>query len=246
MGHPAGESTAHFNLKRAALLWAQKNGFTAVAWEIRVPQSPYRADVAAYRAASSPNDVGITAVFECKQARSDFLKDHHDLAGSLARLAELHQRRSVLERLLGVHHPSLRRGDSLFPEFETLDLSSLPHEGYRSVCREMAQVERRIFGKSKLHRMARWKCANLLYLVLPTDIAQPEEVPIHWGVLVPPVDCDLRDPALPCPSLELLRPPHGLEAAAATRLALLQRIAARATSLANQAAGLAWEEITRV
>jgi hypothetical protein len=243
MANLAGETVAHRNLKRAALLWAQRNRFTVAAWEVRVPQSAYRADVAAYRQADCAGDVGVTAIFECKQARSDLLRDHHELASNLARLAELHERRTVLERLLSLHHPSLRRGDSLFPEFESVDLATLRHEGYQSVRREMAVVERRIYGKSKLHRMAKWECANLLYLVLPAGIAVLEELPGPWGVLVPPADWDLSDPAQPCAMLDLLRPPQWIDAAVTARLTLLQRIASRATSLTNQAAGLTWEEI---
>lgn len=240
MAPSASESTAHFNLKRAALLWAQQNRFSVAAWEVRVPLSPYRADVAAYRPEAGPEQIGVSAIFECKQARSDFLKDHHELTGNLARLRDLQQRRAVLERLLAVHHPTLRCGDSLFPEFESVDLAAISHAGYRSVCRETALVERRIFGKSKLHRMAKWKCANLLYLVLPAGLAAPEELPGTWGVLVPPADWDLRDPSGPCAPLELLRAPQWLDAAAGARLAMLQRIAGRATAMTNQSAGLDW------
>lgn len=239
----SGESVAHFNLKRAALLWAQRNRFPLASWEVTVPQSPYRADVAAYRPAESGEDVGITAIFECKQARADFLKDHHHLGDNLARLAELRQRRALLERLLSLHHPSLRRGDSLFPDFETVDLSGISHEGYRSVCREMEQVERRIFGKSKLHRMVKWRCASLLYLVLPADLAALEELPGAWGVLTPPPGWDLCDSAQTCPPLTLLRTPQWIEAERSTRLILLQRLAGRATSLTNEAAGITWEEV---
>lgn len=243
MASSAGESVAHFNLKRAALLWAQQNRFPVAAWEVRVPLSPYRADVAAYRPGEVSEEVGVTAIFECKQARSDFLKDHHELAGNLARLGELQQRRAVLERLLSLHHPSLRRGDSLFPEYESVDLAAVPHVGYRSVCREAAQVERRIFGKTKLHRMIKWKCANLFYLVLPVGLADPEELPGSWGVLVPPAGWDLQNPDGACAPLDLIRAPRWIDAAAVARLGLLQRIAGRATAMTNQSAGLNWEQI---
>ena len=68
-----GETQAHAELKRLALTWAQANGFVVCAGEVRVPKSGYRADVAACSRGASRR----TAVFECKQARADLLKDAH-------------------------------------------------------------------------------------------------------------------------------------------------------------------------
>lgn len=115
---PAAETTAHATLKRLALHWAQEQGYIIGGVEIRLPHSGYRADVAAYRPAlqrlplrtsnGPPRMVrqpviGTTAVFECKQVRSDFLKDSHSSAETVARLKVLDARRQTLERLIGMH-----------------------------------------------------------------------------------------------------------------------------------------------
>ena len=42
-----------------------------------------------------------------------------------------------LERLLGVHHPNLRLGETLFPEFDRYDFSDLQHEGYQKLICEI-------------------------------------------------------------------------------------------------------------
>src|ERR1039458_1111130 len=88
---PSTETTAHANLKKLAVLWAQQHGYTICGVEIRLPHSNYRADVAAYRSTSKKLPlsgegnrsvrlvrqpvIGPTVIFECKQARADFLKD---------------------------------------------------------------------------------------------------------------------------------------------------------------------------
>ena len=237
----ASETRAHRHLKHAALFWAQCQGYAIAGLEIRVPNSKFRADVAAYRPERGRNPgIGLTAVFECKQARPDFLRDRHGLEENLAKLQDLNQRREKMERQLGIHYPSLRKGDALFQEFESVDLKSLDHTGYRRLMREIDQVQARIYGKTKFDRMVRWRCANLLYLVAPRELLQPEELPPHWGLLAPPDgwDLDLADPGEAGLELELVRKPRLLELPESRRLELLQRIAASATRRCNEAAGI--------
>jgi hypothetical protein len=163
-------------LKALAIAWAQASGFEACACEVRVPKSGYRADVAAHGTA--------TAVFECKQARSDGLKDAHEEAAARARLGALTARRATLEKLLAAHHPELARGEALWSEFDTWDFATLRHEGYRLLLKELATVQRRVRAGTKFSRMARYRCADFLYLVVEEGILAPAEVPAGWGLLV--------------------------------------------------------------
>ncbi|MGH7943718.1 MAG: hypothetical protein ACREF9_01710, partial [Opitutaceae bacterium] len=131
---PAAESENHCRLKTLALAWAQANGFPICGLEVRVPRSGYRADVAA----SGRGAAARTAVFECKQSRADLLKDGHGEAVTRMRLDELTQRRRTLEELLAVHRPDLRRGESLWPEYDAWDFSSLEHCAYRGLLDELS------------------------------------------------------------------------------------------------------------
>ena len=79
-----GESQRHWRLKQAALAWLAEQQYPVRATEIRLPNGNYRADVVAYRPELAlsvekkgprQHQVGVTAILECKQARSDFLKD---------------------------------------------------------------------------------------------------------------------------------------------------------------------------
>src|SRR6267154_5993484 len=69
-----GETAAHARLKRLALIWAQAQGYSICAIEVRLPQCRYRADIVAYR--PKPRNATSTALFECKQALADLRKDN--------------------------------------------------------------------------------------------------------------------------------------------------------------------------
>ncbi len=241
---PSGETQAHRTLKHAALFWAQCQGYSIAGLETRVPNSRFRADVAAYRPERGRNPgIGVTAVFECKQSRPDFLKDRHGLDENLAQLRTLNARRTKLEHQLGVHFPSLRQGDALFQDFESVNLENLEHQGYRQLMREISEVESRIYGKTKFDRMIRWKCANLFYLVAPRELLKPEELPSDWGILAPAEGHDLSDGDVPAPELELIRKPRFQDLPESSRLELLQRIAASATRHFNKEAGIDGETL---
>ncbi len=176
-----GETRTQAELKRLALAWAQGNGFPLCAAEVRVPRSGFRADVAASGRGSDPR----TAVFECKQARADLLKDAHAEAATRSRLAELTERRRTLEALFAVHRPDLRRGDALWPEYDTWDFSQLDHHSYRSVLSQLDTVQRRIVRGTKFSKMFRYRCADALYLVIEDGIFAEAEIPAWTSLEMP-------------------------------------------------------------
>jgi hypothetical protein len=174
------ETAAHFQLKSLAFAWAQAAGFPVIATEVSVPKSRFRADLVALE----PKTGGKTAIFECKQARSDLLKDSHDSASTRSELEALAARQRDLEGLIGEHRPDLRKGDSLFPQFESVDLSATRHDGYRRVLSEMALRQSRLLRGTKFSQLFRWRSADLFYLVSEPGIFAPSEVPSGWGLLV--------------------------------------------------------------
>ncbi len=225
-----GETDAHRRLKRLAVLWAQAQGFTACAVEVSLPQCRYRADVAGYRARGSES--GVTAIFECKQVRSDLRRDNCCSSVARERLAIVNKRRAVLEKHLRVHYPTLRGGDSLFPEFESVDFSAIKHRGYGSVMREAAALQNRLRGSTKFECLTRHRCANLLYLVLPNELYCEQELPDGWGALV---ETD--------GSLSLRRKPAWQDNSPESRLRFLQRIAVAGTRLLNRQLEITFESV---
>ncbi len=213
----AGETVAHAHLKQLALAWAAANGFPISAAEVRLPHSGFRVDAAAYRSARR-STTAATIVFECKQARADLLKDARAEKPTRRRLTELLARRAKLEALLGEHRPDLRRGESLFPEFDAFDFSLLRHETYAALQAEIAKLQTRSVRGVKFDRMFRYHAADLLYLVAEDGIFAPDEIPVGWGLLVHCAD-----------QLALERKPARLEPTSDSRLRLLENIALAAT-----------------
>ncbi len=225
---PSSETERHVRLKVLALAWAQANGFRLAAGEVRVPQSGYRADVAAYAPGRGGRAVR-TAVFECKQARADLLKDAHAELATRARLAELIERRQTLEQLLAMHRPDLRRGETLWPEYDAWDFSTLEHRTYRDVLEAIATLQQRVLRGTKFSKMLRYRCADFLYLVAEEGIFAEAEVPAGWGLLVRAGD-----------AMRLARAPAALEASVEQRSRLLEAIAFAGTRAINRAMGVAW------
>ena len=232
MATSRGESERHRDLKRRTLLWAQANGFSACALEVRVPRSGFRADVVAGAVSPSGTEVGEVAIFECKQERSDLLRDTADERKTLAQLQEVSTRRSELEHMLGLHLPDLRRGDSLFAEYDQYDLESIRHDGLRSVRREEARLRSRLYGATKFDRLFRYRCADRHYLVVAEGVIEPHEAPSAWGVLVASGD-----------GLEVRRLPEKVEINPSARLALLHAIAVAGTRRLNAELGIDWEAV---
>lgn len=220
---PSAESENHTRLKAFALAWAQTNGFAICGLEVRVPKSGYRADVAAVGRGA----LARTAVLECKQSRADLLKDAHGESATRERLTELTQRRRTLEEMLAVHRPDLRRGEALWPEYDSWDFSSLEHRAYRGVLDELEAMQRRVLRGTKFSRMFRYRCADFLYLVVEDGIFAEAEIPAGWGLLIRCGD-----------ELRMARQPANLDAAPMQRAALLEMIALAGTRAANRLAGV--------
>jgi hypothetical protein len=217
-----GETAAHLELKRLALLWAQENGYPVAALEVSLPQCRYRADVAAYRPQKN-GAIGHTAVFECKQSPADLRRDDCRSAGTLARLESVYRRRQVLEKHLRIHYPTLRTGETLFPEWDAHDFSALEHRGYQRVTRQLVALQNQLRDGRKFEKLARYACANLFYLVVPNTLVREPETPPDWGLLVA---AESR--------LTLLRKPVWQESSAPARLRVLQKIAAAGTREINR------------
>lgn len=216
---PSGaESPAHRGLKRLALEWARSHRLLLAAPEVRLPRSGYRADVAAATPrVLAPN--AVTAVFECKAARADFLRDSAREAGAAEMLVRMSERLMALRALIGAHRPDLRRREELFPEFDAVDLRGLKHETHERLQAEYRTAQRKLHEGTKFAKLARWRAATLLYLVTEDGICRHHEVPDGWGLLV---RCGDR--------LELVVQPCRHDTTAEERVALVERIAAVAAA----------------
>jgi hypothetical protein len=204
----------HRELKRFALNWAAAHRLVLAATEVRLPRANYRADVAAATPRALSTNA-FTAVFECKASRADFLRDSAPETGAAETIVRLNERLTALRTLIGGHQPDLRRGEALFPEFDAFDLRGLRHETHDRLQTELRVTQRKLFECTKFAKLARWRAASLLYLVVEDGLLAPHELPDGWGLLV------RRGPAL-----ELAAKPCLHDTTAAERVALVERIAA--------------------
>jgi hypothetical protein len=225
-----GETERHARLKRLAFLWAQAQGYSACAIEVSLPKCRYRADVAAYRPA--PKQIGSTAIFECKQALCDLRRDNCQSDNARQRLETISQRRQLLERRLRAHYPSLRNGDSLFPEFDLPDFTTIGHRGYARLSRDLRALQNRLYDCTKFDKLLRYRCANLYFVVLPEELFRDSEIPIGWGALVE------NDG-----TLKLARKPIWHETTAEYHIRLLHRIAVAGTRVVNRKFEITFDDI---
>jgi hypothetical protein len=225
-----GETEGHARLKRLAFLWAQAQGYSACAMEVSLPRCRYRADVAAYR--PKPKTIGSTAIFECKQALCDLRRDNCQSAAARRRLETICERRQLLEARLREHYPDLRNGDWLFPEFDLPDFTVIGHRGYARLLRELRAVQNRLYDCTKFDKLIRYGCANLFFLVLPSELFRDSEIPAGWGALV-----ELDG------GLTLMRKPVLQETTAENRIHFLQRIAMAGTRGLNRQVEITFDDI---
>lgn len=179
----SGETAAHLTLKRLAVEWALAHRLVLCATEVRLPRCNYRADVAAATPRITAANARV-AVFECKASRSDFLRDGASEQALRREVIELIARIQALRGMIGAHRPDLRCGDELFPEFEAVDLRGTRHETHDRLAAKLRVAQNKLLDGTKFSKLARWRCADLLYLVSEDNVAEAWEVSDGWGLLV--------------------------------------------------------------
>jgi hypothetical protein len=225
-----GETAAHVRLKRLACIWAQAHGYSACALEVGLPHCCYRADVAAFR---EDREGDRAAIFECKQALADLRRDNCDSVRAREQLDGLQRRRDVIERNLRVHYPTLRTGESLFPDYDNWDFKALDHRTYSRVVRTGAAIQQRLIDCTKFEKLARYHCANLCYLVIAAPLRNIIfEMPRGWGLLVETGD-----------GLALERKPVWHDVTAENQKRFLRRVAAAATRVLNRQLEITADEL---
>jgi hypothetical protein len=220
------ESERHKTLKTLALEWALAQGMALAAAEVSFPHRRFRVDAAAccpvlkvpsrQPVASLNSVLKAAAVFECKQARGDLIRDNKRRELMTNRLRTLQSRREKLEALLQLHLPHLAHGETLFPEFDSYRLREHRHDGYRRLVRHIDTAKRSVLHGTKFDRLLSYRMANLHYLVVEESLLQSYEAPAGWGLLVRSGE-----------ALQLVTKPVWQEIGLEHQLVFLQRIAAR-------------------
>ncbi len=211
--------------------------------EPHLPNCRFRLDVAAYQPerirevqpggrVAQRQGIGITAIFECKASKSDFLQDARSLEMTSDRLKILPARRARIEEELLLHYPSISNGDSLFQEYHSLDFQRPGHERYQRTLRDIQRLHSRLHANTIFDRLVKWGAANLFWIVAGPDVIAGHDLPAGWGLL-------LRQGGGLCVAAKLLL--H--EVSESNRLALFHRIAMAASRAVNREHGIVYDDL---
>lgn len=132
----------------------------------------------------------FTIIIECKQSRADFLRETRDRAALLRRRRALERDlREIESTLLPACEPHLRiprdpsLGPALFPELDAWDHARSDLPSYRAALRDLARVDRALYGDTKFCCLAAWRLADLLSIAAPRGMIRPDELPSGWGLI---------------------------------------------------------------
>ncbi|MCA9309778.1 MAG: hypothetical protein KDA21_01130 [Phycisphaerales bacterium] len=190
------ETHRHLELKRIAAAWLLSRGCLAVAPEVTAPIPRFRLDVAGYgEGRRLPDESGRrpppqprTVAIECKQVRSDFIRDSRARERLLKEREMLEQRCAFLEETHVRHHePHLREsGSSLFTEMEAWDFAGSRLASYRETMERLTRVEQALYKETKFCTMARYRLADELFVMAPPGVLTRRELPRGWGLVLCP------------------------------------------------------------
>ena len=210
------ETSQHRELKRMACAWLRQQGCNAIACEIRLPLSNFRVDVAGYRPLKRLSaEPGATFAVECKQSRSDFLRDAGRESKTVEKRDGFLERIEQLRGLLSTHLPQCRLHQSLFAEYDTYDFSGWRHANWFRLNNEYLRLAKKASLGLKFDKIVRFGSARFCYLVVSENVIRSEsELPLGWGCL------EARKG-----NLVTVKNALPLESLASARLKLLERIA---------------------
>ena len=216
-------------LRGLALKWALNQGFRIAATDVALPSLKTRADVAACKP-EAPKRVKGTTVLRAGQTLLIECFHGGPRTGNeipqetlLSRLAELELQKAAHEDAIRRSFPTLREGETLFPEFDVYRFQDAGSADYAALMKEIDVLSMRVHHGTKLEKLARWPAANLRYIAAEPGVIQSSELPAGWGLLE-------RHGAELMPAVKAV----WRDATEMNRWTLMMRIAMRATQSASE------------
>ena len=176
------ETLDHRALKSIAVGWLFSQRCRAVAMEVTGNIPRWRFDAAGWRHTRLESE---SIVIECKQSRADFLRDDAAVDELVAERDRLRDRRTRIEETrVKVDEPHLgRTQQGLFEDRTAWDFSQSKLADYRRVLVGLKRIDRSLHGETKFCLAVRYRLADLCYLLCPSGMIRPREVPEGWGLL---------------------------------------------------------------
>ena len=230
---PPAPQLTKAELRQAALAFLATQSPAGIAANVPTRRSKYRVAAAGFWRPGNPRKNHTIAKTAIVVMYDDLECCFSDCAGRderIAVIAELQEKKSILESEIRKNEPHLAAADDLFGEFRSWDYASSANPAYRKLCRKLDKELKLLTQGSKLEYIRRAGNADLCYLAIPENLVDPAIIPIEWGVVAltaNPRGFKLLRPAMPIP-----------EVSAEGRMQLALNIAAAAASAACFANGV--------
>ncbi|NLZ63579.1 MAG: hypothetical protein GX902_07200 [Lentisphaerae bacterium] len=181
-----------FNLRLAVLKWLHCTA-KPDAWAVDVPlkAATLKADVVAcWQSVRRHRKLGMnlvvprrTVVVLCAENRKACWPECSQPEDILAELGELREKMRQAEQSIRNCEPHLREENVLFEEFAFWDYAKSTNAEYQQMRRRLRNLEESLYRGSRLHKIARTRVADELYLAVPDGEIAADEVISGWGLL---------------------------------------------------------------
>ncbi len=186
----AGRSRV-FQLRRGVMAWLMDQRPMGVATDVVCRHQGQRLDLAGFWSRMSRwRESGQKALLPyrtvgviCCDTRSAFWKACTSQPELLRRLQAIHVRMHAREKLIQQREPELRMRDSLFDEYAEWDYSQTTDEEYRDLAAEATTMEVLLRKGTRLERILKNGMLNELYIAVPSNMVDRNEVPTGCGLL---------------------------------------------------------------
>lgn len=172
------------NLKRAAVAFLAELGADAIATDVPTRGTRYCVDAAAFWLTNNKGSRSVcrTALAEIRTAQEIKI----ECANHADKLFMLRAARLECEEIktqIRKNEPELRDGSTLFSEFEQWNYAASKNPAYKECMQRIHKLEYTIYHTSKLSRFNSAQIASELYLIVPADAVQQEDIPENWGLV---------------------------------------------------------------
>lgn len=181
-------------LRRAVVRWLGENHHpNGMATGVPTRLSRYRADVAAFwsrpvrnRNAEGPGRVLVpatTAVYQCYVSRQQCWPQCAQAEKLLPELREMKSKLELLKDQIRQQEPELQDNNALFEEFAEWNYHKTSNPQFHHLQEQLRDMEQAVFTGTRFEQIRHADIVDELYLVVPENLVQPEELAEGWGLL---------------------------------------------------------------
>lgn len=191
---PPSDARRRRHIRRAAMRWlVAERAPTGAACDVITRIRRIRADVAAFwsqpvRNSQSEGPERIlqpehTLIIECSSRRDQCWPDCADSARVAPQLVELRHKQAELESDIRRDEPHLRDTNTLFEEYAEWRYDHTRNPDYKRLRAEIENLEHALYAGTRFERIREAALADELYLAVPEELIEPEELADGWGLL---------------------------------------------------------------